>query len=409
VSPSPLDRLVEESTASRFSGSLAPAHGDELTWWTRQSSPWDFGFELGNHPTRIWVGEYPRRTIVGVAPAPDFGGVDLSSCYSRTSVARVLTFQDHRIESAMALQPNSQHARSADLDHRVVPFPTQHTPWVPTEPPAQPALRPARVSTHALRQVAVLKAAGRLSEVVDDLDHAIQLALADGPRGVVCDLSAVLKGAEPVAVEVLATAGRHVRDWPGIPVAVACPDPQVREALRAHPLGGHLIVTESLFTALSAVLATPTLAIQSLHLAPHPTAPRASRDFVTRALLDLGLGRVIRFADLLVSELVASSSVNVGTDIDLSVTWDRGALRLTVQDHGPAPSSRQPHPHLDPHARVLAVVAGLSRAFGVLPTADGGKVVWAVLDAPQPRPSTSNEMSNSKDEPVENASIVKAI
>jgi hypothetical protein len=243
--------------------------------------------------------------------------------------------------------------------------------------------------------VAVLKAAGRLSEVVDDLDHAIQLALADGPRGVVCDLSAVLKGAEPVAVEVLATAGRYVRDWPGIPLAVACPDPQVREALRAHPLGGHLIVTESLFAALSAVLATPTLAIQSLHLAPHPTAPRASRDFVTRTLLDWGLGRVIRFADLLVSELVASSSVNVGTDIDLSVTWDRGALRLTVQDHGPA-LSHQPYPHLDPHARVLAVVAGLSRAFGVLPTADGGKVVWAVLDAPQPCPSTSNEMSNSQ-------------
>ena len=324
-------------------------------------------------------------------------------------MARVLTFQDHRIESAMAQQPNSPHARSADLDHRVVPFPTQHTPWVPTEFPAQSACRPARVSTHALRQVAVLKAAGRLSEVVDDLDHAIQLALADGPRGVVCDLSAVLKGAEPVAVEVLATAGRHVRDWPGIPVAVACPDPQVREALRAHPLGGHLIVTESLFSALSAVFSTPALVVERLRLAPHPTAPRASRVFVTRTLLDWGLGRVIRFADLLVSELVASSSVNVGTDIDLSVTWDRGALRLTVQDHGPAPSSRQPHPHLDPHARVLAVVAGLSRAFGVLPTADGGKVVWAVLNAPQPRPSTSNQMSNSKDEPVENASIVKAI
>ena len=90
ASPSPLDLLVEESTPSRFSRSLAPAHGDELTWWSRQSSPWDFGLELGNHPTRIWVGECPRRTIVGVAPTPDFGGVDLSSCYSRTSVARVL-------------------------------------------------------------------------------------------------------------------------------------------------------------------------------------------------------------------------------------------------------------------------------------------------------------------------------
>ena len=313
----------------------------------------------------------------------------------------------------MAQQPRSPQDLPDEFAERVILLPPREAPYAPDEVP-QSASRPAtsrkaRARRRVIRQVVVLEVAGRLSEVVEDLDRAIQLALAEEPRGVVCDLSAVLEGAEQVAVEVLATAGRHVRDWPGIPVAVASPDPRVREALAAHPLGGHLIVTPSLFSAVSAVLATPALAVQWRHLAPHPTAPRASRDFVTRTLLDWGLGRVIRFADLLVSELVASSSVNVGTDIDLSVTWDRGALRLTVQDHGPAPSSRQPHPHLDPHARVLAVVAGLSRAFGVLPTADGGKVVWAVLDAPQPRPSTSNEMSNSKNEPVENASIVKAI
>ena len=304
---------------------------------------------------------------------------------------------------------------SEDLQVGVCPThsPARLPADAPTEILAESAGRPARLPQvqfrrRVLRQVLVLEVVGPLGDVVEDLDQAIQLALADGPRGVVCDLSAVLEGAEAAAVEVLATAGRHVRDWPGIPVAVACPDPRVREALRAHPLGGHLIVTVSLFSAVSAVLATPTLAIQSLHLAPHPTAPRASRDFVTRTLLDWRLGRVIPFASLVVSELVASSSVNVGTDIDLSVTWDRGALRLTVQDHGPA-LSHQPYSHLDPHERVLAVVAGLSRAFGVLPTADGGRVVWAVLNAPQPRPSTSNEVSNSKDEPVENASIVKGI
>src|SRR5664279_4766487 len=92
-----------------------------------------------------------------------------------------------------------------------------------------------------MRQVTVLEVAGQLSDAVEDLDRAIQLALAEGPRGVVCDLSGVLGGAESGAVEMLATAGRHVRNWPGIPVAVACPDPQVRERLNAHSLGHHLI------------------------------------------------------------------------------------------------------------------------------------------------------------------------
>ena len=203
-------------------------------------------------------------------------------------------------------------------------------------------------------------------------------------------------------------AGRHVRDWPGIPVAVACPDRQVREALLAHPLGAHLIVAESMFTAITAVSATPYLTVQCLRLAPHPTAPRASREFVTRTLLDWRMSRVIPFASLVVSELVACSTINAGTDVELSVTWDRGALRLTVQDHGPALPDQRPS-GLDLHGRGLTVVGGLSRAFGVLPTEDGGKVVWAVLEAPGPRPSTINKMGKSTPEPVQGAGIVKAV
>jgi hypothetical protein len=251
--------------------------------------------------------------------------------------------------------------------------------------------------------VVVVEVAGPLSEVVAELDRAIQLALAEGPRGVVCDLSNVLEGADPDAVEVLATAGRHVRDWPGTPVAVACPDPRVREYLRAHPLGGHLILTASLFSAVSEVLATPSLAVARLHLTAHPTAPRASRDFVTRTLLDWRLGGVIPFASLAISELVTSSSINAGTDMDLSVVWNLGAIRLTVRDGGPALPG-QLSSSLDRRGRELTVVAGLSRTYGFLPTAAGGQVVWAVLEAPRPRPFTrrigSQRPSATQESPV---------
>jgi hypothetical protein len=202
---------------------------------------------------------------------------------------------------------------------------------------------------------------------------------------VVCDLSGVLEDAEPGALEMLATAGRHVRDWPGTPVAVACPDPQVRHALSVHPLGSHLFVTGSMFTAVSAVLATPTLVVEQLRLAAHPTAPRAAREFVTRTLRDWQLDQISPFASLVVSELVASSSIGAGTDIDLTLTWNLGALRLTVGDHGPALPDQRPS-SLDLHGRGLtAVVSGRSRTFGVLPAADGGRVIWAVLEAPRRR------------------------
>jgi hypothetical protein len=156
--------------------------------------------------------------------------------------------------------------------------------------------------------------------------------------------------------------------------------------VRAQPLGPHLIVTPSLFSAVTAVLQTPILDIRSRHLAPHPTAPRAARQFVTGILLEWNLGRVLPFASLVVSELVASSAVDAGTNIDVSVVWDQEALRVTIRDHGPGLPDQRPAP-LDLVGRRLTLVAGLSRAFGVLPTADGGKVVWAVLDAPRPTPS----------------------
>lgn len=297
----------------------------------------------------------------------------------------------------MVLQPSSRPTFTPDFDHHVVRFPTRTvgpTYDAPTKKSVRlPAAdRQGKIRTYVVREVAILEVSGRFGDVVEELDHAIQLALAEGPHGLICDLSAALNGVRPVDMEVLATAGRHVRDWPGVPVAVASPDPRVREALRAQPLGRHLIVTPSLFSAVTAVRAAPALDVRAKRLQPHPTAPRAARQFVTRTLLDWRLGRVLPFATLVVSELVANSEDDAGTAIDLSMAWDQDALRLTVRDHGPALPGQRPAP-LDIVGRRLTLIAGLSRAFGVLPAADGGKLVWAVLDAPRSTPSTNAHSS----------------
>ena len=250
----------------------------------------------------------------------------------------------------MVQQPSSSNNSSSEVDHHLVLCPTRSAAHVLTEPAARsagrwPAVPAARVTRRAQGRVVVLEVAGRLGEAVQDVDKAIQLALADRPWGVVCDLSAVPEGAGPGAVRVLATAGRHVRDWPAIPMAVACPDPQVRGGLSAHPQGGHLIVAESIVPAVSAVLATPVTDVDCLRLTPHPTAPRASRDFVARALLRWGLGPLVPAASLVASELVTNSTIHAGTDIELSVAWTLGLLRLTVRDNSPdLPRQQYPQP-----------------------------------------------------------------
>lgn len=239
--------------------------------------------------------------------------------------------------------------------------------------------RPSIV-TLSVGQVVVLGVTGPLCDVVEDLDRAIRLALAQGPRGVACDLSGVVKVGAPGALRALASAGRHPRVWPGVPVAVSCLGPRAGETLRRKPLGGYLVVTASVRQALSAVLRARCPSVVSLRLTPHPTAPRAARDFVSRTLLDWRLSQRSPEACVVVSELVTNAMIHAGTDIDLTLSEHRRSVRVAVRDRShDLPVER--HYGLDAPGRGLAIVAELSSGWGVLPRTDGGKVVWAVLDA----------------------------
>jgi anti-sigma regulatory factor (Ser/Thr protein kinase) len=243
------------------------------------------------------------------------------------------------------------------------------------------------VRARSVGRVVVLDATGRLSDIVDDLDHATRFALAEQPRGVVCDVSRVDEVNAPGALRGLALNGRHPRDWPAVPLAIAGLDPRAGQALRSKPLGDHLMVTASLRQALSMVLQVSLPDARSLRLAPHPTAPRAARDFVSRALLDWRLSQHLPAACLVVSELVTNAMIHAGTTIDLTVTEHRQAIRVAVRDHSPdLPVQRSDA--TDTHGRGMTIVAGLSHAWGVLPDADGSKVVWAVIDTSPPATQT---------------------
>jgi len=246
-------------------------------------------------------------------------------------------------------------------------------------PSANAAQMPS-VATHPVGQVIVLDVTGPLSDVVEELDHAIRLALAQGPRGVACDMTRVVEVSAPGALRRLAAAGRHPRDWPGVPVAVTCLGRRGGQTLRTNPLGLHLMVSASLPPALSAILQAARPAVVSRRLAPHPTAPRAARDLVSRTLLEWRLSQQIPDACLVVSELVTNAMIHAGTDIDLTVAEHRRSVRIAVRDHShDLPVEQQVRS--DENGRGLGIVGELASAWGVLPHADGGKVVWAVLDA----------------------------
>ena len=247
--------------------------------------------------------------------------------------------------------------------------------------PILPAALGRLVRARSVGHVVVLAVAGRLSDVVDDVDRAARFALAGQPRGVVCDLSQVVDVSAAGALRGLALNGRHPRDWPGVPLAIAGLSQRGGDALSRKPLGSHLMVTASVRQALSMVLQASLPAAQSLRLAPHPTAPRASRDFVSRTLLDWRMSQHLPAACLVVSELVTNAMTHAGTDIHLTVSEHRQDIRVAVRDGSPDLPVEQVGATGE-HGRGLAIVAGLSSAWGALSHTEGGKVVWAVIDAP---------------------------
>lgn len=243
------------------------------------------------------------------------------------------------------------------------------------------AVEPAGlVVCDTVSDVRVLAVSGQLDQVAPQLDRAILHALADEPRGVVCDLSGVVDGVEPNALELLATSGRRAKEWPGTPVAITCPDPDIRVALRLHPISDHVMIRPTLGRALSDVAKLPVPDVARTTLAPHVTASRAARSFVARACLDWGLRHAVASATLVVSELVTNAVLHAVSHIDLSLSHQAGTLRLAVRDRS-SQSPRHREGNLErTTGRGLALVEGFARTWGILPTAEGGKVVWAVLD-----------------------------
>jgi len=127
-------------------------------------------------------------SVVSTALPPDLGGASLSLRCSGPSGGPCPVFWTAETSTHMTQPPRKP-------DHTLAPRAACGVDQVSALRAGRLAKGPAQVRTHAVGQVVVLEVAGPLSDVIEELDRAIQLALADGPRGVVCDLSDVPEGA----------------------------------------------------------------------------------------------------------------------------------------------------------------------------------------------------------------------
>jgi anti-sigma regulatory factor (Ser/Thr protein kinase) len=221
---------------------------------------------------------------------------------------------------------------------------------------------------------------GTLAEVADAAYQAVLVALGEEPDEVVCDLSGVRGPLPPECVGLVASIGAEVQEWRGSPVGVVCPNGVLLQRLAQHPDAEPLVLAARRGAVLTRLADSPPRTVRRTPLPPEARSAGAARQLVAEACMDWDCGIQLEAATLIVSEMVTNALLHAGTMLELSVARCGHRLRLAVGDGGTRRPRAQPMDTSRVTGRGMLLVAAFSRSWGVLPTADGGKVVWSVLD-----------------------------
>jgi len=108
-------------------------------------------------------------------------------------------------------------------------------------------------------------------------------------------------------------------------------------------------------------------------------APRAARGCVREFLRGARSAELVADVEVVVSELVTNAVLHGVGAIELRLELVDGGVTVGVLDGGrgrPRPPGTRDD---DEGGRGLALVAGLTKDWGIRPSGTGGKEVWAVL------------------------------
>ncbi|MGN6473193.1 MAG: ATP-binding protein, partial [Mycobacteriales bacterium] len=116
------------------------------------------------------------------------------------------------------------------------------------------------------------------------------------------------------------------------------------------------------------------------HFPAHAAAPRLARKVVRSTLEGWGLPQLGDDAMLVATELATNAVRHAQSDFTLSIAHAPHGVRLAIGDTIAGMTTHPPDPD-DTGGRGLQIIAGIARAWGHHPAANG-KLVWAEIEAP---------------------------
>jgi anti-sigma regulatory factor (Ser/Thr protein kinase) len=114
--------------------------------------------------------------------------------------------------------------------------------------------------------------------------------------------------------------------------------------------------------------------------AAHANSPRAARRFVVDVLGGWADDELLADAALVATELATNALVHARSEFTVTIVSLERCVRICVRDAAPNQWVEREASLMASHGRGLELVAALTNAWGQR-AADGGKVVWAELEA----------------------------
>lgn len=238
------------------------------------------------------------------------------------------------------------------------------------------------VRAYPFRDVWVVEVEAPPQQVPREMTHAAQVALAQCPRGVVLALPPMTRADEEV-VAAIADSVREAASWHEVVMVVACHDEPLRHQLQ-DCLGDLGVATSSsMLNGWAAVLAHRRPRRAERTWTSRPASVPLARRFVRATCEKWGLPDRGPNAELVVSELAGNTTQHALGRLTVVLSSDGSTLRVAVRDQ-----SHRPPVDLDAGVtaetgRGLSIVQAVGETWGVLPSGDGGKLVWATI-GPQP-------------------------
>jgi anti-anti-sigma regulatory factor/anti-sigma regulatory factor (Ser/Thr protein kinase) len=218
---------------------------------------------------------------------------------------------------------------------------------------------------------------------VSRIQRTLLKDLSERPYALICNLSGI-SHLDPVCAGVFATVANHPSSrWPTTSFLLCGAQPPVAVILGRLRTQQFLPLYASLEQALDAAVDRPPYLRDELLLAPTPTAAAAARLYVRDILgywqLALPDSTVLERAVLVANELVTNAVVHARTDLRLRLELRGDWLHIAVRDGSPRLLRMVTANPEAEGGRGLWLVEQLTRAWGIRPDPDGGKVVWCTI------------------------------